>query len=162
MRYLHWLIHGNSLAHRVCVLGICIGLVVLSCLFHGARGSERVQNILDGMFEQDAVTGMFWRVSAVEEDAVVVTRYQRVLRIQWLDGEAVASGDRLSFVVRRIPGAEEWVPDELRVHGKAGLKYAVSFVAVVWVFFSCVLHVRLDRENAGLQFSQGRRPCRTD
>jgi len=162
MRYLHCLMHGKTLTHRAIVFGACIALVVLSCLFHGELGRMRVQGILDAMIDQGAFTGKFWRVSEVKERAVVVTRYQRELRIQWVEKGKPESGDRISFLVRRRAGEKDWMPEKVRVHGKAGLKYAVSFVAVAWVFFFCVRHVRIDRENTGLKFNQGRRSCRTD
>jgi hypothetical protein len=162
MRFLYWLIHGESLAHRASLLVGCVGLVLLSCLFHGQLGRSRVQGILEGMSDQGMMTGVFWRVSHVETRAVVVTGYQRVIRIQWPEKGEIRSGDRLSFVIRRKPGETDWVPEKVRVHGKAGLKYAVSFFAVAWVFFFCVRHVRMDRENTGLKFNQGRRSCRTD
>jgi hypothetical protein len=98
----------------------------------------------------------------VEERAVVVTGYQRDIRIQWLEGEHVEKGDRLSFVVRRKSGEKDYIPEKVRVHGKADLKYALSFLAVAWVLFSCFFHIRIDKKALALKFNTRRRTCQTD
>ena len=162
MKFLHWFIHGESLAHRGSVLIGCLALVVLSCLLHGELGRLRVQRILNAMINQGTMTGMFWRVSKVEEHTVVVKGYQKEIRIRWPEKHDVKSGDRLSFVVQRNAGETEWVPEKIRVHGKAGLKYVLSGFAVIGVIISCGLHLGGEKLNVALKLDRGRRPCRTD
>ena len=161
MSLLHWLFRGKSLAHRACVLGGCAALVFLSCIAHGALSSSRTQRVLDGMMEKRAVTGKFWRVVALDPKSILITKYQRQMRLHWAGEEEVEAGDRISFVARRAVGAEEWRPVRVRVHGKAGFKYVLSYVAVAWAALSCLLYVRPNGNEMALNITERRRSCRT-
>jgi hypothetical protein len=142
---------AQELTQRFIVLATVAIVLISLCALHGSRGKSRAIHLIDQMIERGNLTGKFWRITALGDGQITLTKYQRVVVLSCSTPRDVRIGDNVSFIAERpIPQAGDfgpWQPKNVHFHGTSWFKYGLSVLSSLLIFVLCLRHFHLDNHS---------------
>ena len=142
---------ARELTQRFIVVGAVAVVLVVLCAFHGSQDKTRAIHLIDQMIEHGNLTGKFWRIAALGDRQITLTKYQRVVVLFYSAPRDARIGDNVSFIAERpIPQTGDfapWQPKSVHFHGTSWFKYWLSVLSLLGISILCLKHFRLDNHS---------------